>query len=104
MGENIPDSRENTLTKVRPEVKPPAMYRVLMHNDHYTTMEFVVAMLQAVFRKPLDEAVRIMLQIHQNGIGVCGVYTAEVAETKISVVHRHAQEHGFPLKCSMEPE
>jgi ATP-dependent Clp protease adaptor protein ClpS len=77
---------------------------VLMHNDNYTTMEFVVLMLEAVFHKPAAEAERIMLQVHTNGIGICGVYTAEVAETKICVVHRHAREHGFPLMCTMEPE
>jgi ATP-dependent Clp protease adaptor protein ClpS len=104
MGANIPGGREQTLTKMKPEVKPPSLYRVLMHNDDYTTMDFVVAVLESVFNKPALEAQRIMLQIHMNGIGVCGVYTAEVAETKIAIVHRTAREFGYPLKCTMEPE
>lgn len=104
MADFVPGGREETITKVKPQIKPPSMYRVLMHNDHYTTMDFVLTVLQAVFNKPADEAFQIMLQIHTNGIGTCGVYTAEVAETKIATVHRVAQEHGYPLKCSMEPE
>lgn len=104
MGATGPGTRERSATDVKPELKPPPMYRVLMHNDHYTTMDFVVAMLEDVFNKPYAEALLIMLQIHTNGIGICGVYTAEVAETKIATVHKHAQEYGFPLKCSMEPE
>jgi ATP-dependent Clp protease adaptor protein ClpS len=104
MGQWSPGTRETTLPRIKPEIAPPVRYRVLMHNDDYTTMEFVVLMLEVVFHKPADEAERIMLQVHTNGIGVCGVYTAEVAETKIAVVHRHAQDHGFPLLCTMEPE
>ncbi len=104
MGEYVPGSRGDTLTRVRPQLKPPVRYRVLMHNDDYTTMEFVVQVLRSVFRKPLPEAVDIMLQIHTNGLGVCGVYTAGVAETKISEVHTLARQEGFPLRCSMEPE
>ncbi|MBU2490357.1 MAG: ATP-dependent Clp protease adaptor ClpS [Proteobacteria bacterium] len=80
------------------------MYRVLLHNDDYTTMDFVVQVLTSVFRKPSAEAVLIMLNVHENGIGVAGVYTAEVAETKIHIVHQMAREKGFPLRCSMEPE
>lgn len=82
----------------------PPLYRVLMHNDDYTTMEFVVAMLQGIFHKPLEEATRVMLQIHRKGHGVCGLYPFEIAETKIDRVHRQARESGFPLRCSMEPE
>lgn len=89
---------------VEDEVKPPKMYRVLMHNDDYTTMEFVVAVLVSVFRKTGEEAVEIMLNVHQRGAGVCGVYTSSIAETKIETVHSRAQDNGFPLKCSMEPE
>jgi ATP-dependent Clp protease adaptor protein ClpS len=89
---------------VQDEVKPPKMYRVLMHNDDYTTMEFVVAVLVSVFKKSSEEAVEIMLNVHQRGAGVCGVYTANIAETKIGTVHSRAKEYGFPLRCSMEPE
>ena len=80
------------------------MYQVLMHNDHYTTMDFVVEMLETVFRKPSPEAVRIMLNIHEQGVGRCGVYTAEIAEAKIATVHQTARAHGYPLRCTMEPE
>ncbi len=86
------------------ELEPPAMYQVLMHNDHYTTMDFVVDVLETVFRKPAPEAVRIMLNIHEQGVGHCGVYTAEIAEAKIATVHQKARAHGYPLRCTMEPE
>jgi ATP-dependent Clp protease adaptor protein ClpS len=89
---------------VEDEVTPPRMYRVLMHNDDYTTMEFVVAVLVSIFKKRPEEAVDIMLNVHQKGVGTCGLFTAEVAETKISTVHKRARENGFPLRCSMEPE
>lgn len=84
------------------KLQEPSRYRILMHNDHYTTMDFVVKVLESVFNKPRPEAVQIMLNIHKQGVGVCGVYTAEVAETKVDIVHALAQQHGFPLKCSME--
>jgi len=80
------------------------MFRVLLHNDDYTTMEFVVYILESIFHKPGPEAVRIMFSVHRQGIGVCGVFTKEVAGTKIEKVHYLARENGFPLKCSMEPE
>lgn len=80
------------------------MYKVLLHNDDYTTMDFVVEILVAVFQKSPEEATRIMLNVHELGIGICGVYTCEVAETKVETVHTLAQENGFPLKCSMEKE
>lgn len=78
------------------------MYRVLLHNDDYTTMDFVVELLMNVFQKTFEEATRIMLRVHRAGRGVCGVYTYEVAETKIETVHQLATERGFPLKSSME--
>ena len=93
-----------TSVETRETVEVPRMYRVLLHNDHYTTMDFVVYVLQDVFRKSLDEAVRIMLNVHRSGIGICGFYPFDVAETKVVTVHSLAREEGFPLKCSMEPE
>jgi len=78
------------------------MYRVLLHNDDYTTMEFVVSILVSVFGKPLEQAVAIMLNVHRQGVGECGVFTYEVAETKVETVHALAVENGFPLKSSME--
>lgn len=83
--------------------KPP-QYKVLLHNDHYTTMEFVVDILEHVFQKSQTAAIQIMLDVHQNGIGTAGVYPAEIAETKVDRVHSMARDQGFPLRCSMEPE
>ncbi|THB69312.1 MAG: ATP-dependent Clp protease adapter ClpS [Desulfovibrio sp.] len=84
------------------EVHEPRKFRVLIHNDDYTTMDFVVRVLQTVFHKNHIEATRIMLAVHKQGKGVCGIYTAEVAETKVSMVHSLARKEGFPLRCSME--
>ncbi len=78
------------------------MYKVLLHNDDYTAMEFVVIILEKIFLKSTAEATRIMLNVHQQGIGVAGVYTREVAETKVAVVHELARQNEYPLKCSME--
>ena len=80
----------------------PKMYRVIMHNDHYTTMEFVIDTLMQVFGKEEPEAYRIMMQIHQQGSGICGVFSLDIALTKIAEVHRRAREKSFPLKCSHE--
>ena len=84
------------------DVREPAKFAVLLHNDDYTTMDFVIAILTEVFRKTLQEATRIMLDVHENGTGKCGIYTAEVAETKVAVVHAKARKAGYPLRCSME--
>lgn len=78
------------------------MFKVLLHNDDYTTMEFVVHILMLVFRKSLEEATRIMLNVHREGIGLCGIYSHEVAETKVETVMRLARENGHPLRCTME--
>lgn len=86
------------------KTKLPRMYKVLLHNDDYTTMDFVVHVLECVFRKSNEEAARIMWNVHVQGIGVAGIYTAEIAETKIEAVHSMARREGFPLRCSMEPE
>jgi ATP-dependent Clp protease adaptor protein ClpS len=91
---------EDLLT--RQKLKPPVQYKVLLHNDDYTTMEFVVLVLEAVFHKGPAEATQIMLQVHKNGVGTCGIYSYEVAETKVEAVHEMARQHEFPLKASME--
>lgn len=104
MAEHVSKPKERVAEDTREAVEPPSMYRVLMHNDDYTTMDFVVLVLMNVFRKTSGEAHRIMLQIHLGGVGVCGVYPHEIAETKISRVHASARKHGYPLMCSMEPE
>ena len=98
-------ARQNDLgvvTERRQKVAKPPSYKVLLHNDDYTTMEFVVQVLQGVFGKPDAEAVQIMLHIHRKGIGVAGVYTYEVAETKVAQVGAMAEQAEFPLKCTME--
>ena len=89
-------------TKERITTQEPPMYNVLLHNDDYTTMEFVVAILENVFHKSSTEATRIMLNVHNDGIGIAGIYTKEISETKISIVHELAQKNNFPLRCSME--
>jgi ATP-dependent Clp protease adaptor protein ClpS len=90
------------VTETEKKVARPKLYKVLLHNDDYTTMEFVVQVLQAVFHKPLSEATQIMLHVHKKGIGVCGIYTYEVAETKVAEVLALAKAHEFPLQSSME--
>lgn len=98
-----PNSAGDTLTKESTKTKEPPMFRVILLNDDYTSMEFVIAMLQNVFHKSAAEAQRIMLEVHQNGRGVAGVYTREIAETKIAIVNQLARREEFPLKCIMEP-
>jgi len=104
MNEHSPEIEEDVISEVRDEIDEPPMYKVLLHNDDYTTMEFVVEILMLVFNKTPEEAVEIMLNVHQKGIGICGVYTYEVSETKVNTVHSLARELGFPLKCTMEEE
>jgi ATP-dependent Clp protease adaptor protein ClpS len=100
------ENDENVATETKPEkkLKKPTLYKVLLHNDNYTTREFVVAVLKEIFHKSETDAVQIMLHVHYNGIGVAGVYTFEVAETKIRTVEAAARDNGFPLRLSMEPE
>ena len=86
------------------EVEEPPMYRVYLLNDDYTTMEFVVFVLKHIFKKSNEDAVGIMLNVHRNGKGLCGVYTHEVAETKVAAVTSLARENGFPLKCTIEKD
>jgi ATP-dependent Clp protease adaptor protein ClpS len=104
MGHDKTDSTEDVQTRTRHHVREPNLYKVLLHNDDYTTMEFVVEILMTVFNKSIEESTRIMLNVHQKGIGVCGIYTYELAETKVDTVDRIARGNGFPLKCSMERE
>lgn len=90
------------LTEKKQKLKKPALYKILLHNDDFTSMEFVVSILETVFHKPQAEAVKIMMAVHLQGIGIAGVYTYEVAESKINKVIKMAQEEGFPLLCTME--
>lgn len=90
--------------KSRTKTKKPAMYKVLLLNDDYTPMEFVVSVLEHFFGKASEEAVRIMLHVHQKGVGICGVFTYEVAETKVSHVMDFARQHQHPLQCTIEKD
>ncbi|MCZ6783807.1 MAG: ATP-dependent Clp protease adaptor ClpS [Proteobacteria bacterium] len=91
-------------TKTRQKTARPPRYKVVLHNDDYTPMEFVVMLLEQVFRKGPSEATQIMLAIHRGGIGIAGVYVLEVAETKVVAVHRMAEEKGYPLRAGVEKE
>jgi len=102
--ENDPDSGVVTESKPKQKLQKPRMFKVLLHNDHYTTREFVVSILREVFHKTMNEATRIMLHVHTHGMGVAGVYTRDVAETKIRQVEQRAREEEHPLRLSMEPE
>jgi ATP-dependent Clp protease adaptor protein ClpS len=92
------------LERTRQETKKPDLFKVLLLNDDYTTMDFVVEILETVFHKQPAEAFRIMMQVHTQGKGLCGLYPHEVAETKVETVIERAREHGFPLRAAMEPE
>lgn len=97
-----PEYQSGVLTEKKQEATEPPMYKVLLHNDDYTTMEFVVIVLEKIFQRTTAEATRIMLNVHHQGVGVAGVYTREIAETKIAVVHDLAARNEYPLRCSME--
>ncbi|MCF8052291.1 MAG: ATP-dependent Clp protease adapter ClpS [Desulfobacterales bacterium] len=104
MSESQPEFEEQVVSETSDEVTEPPLFKVLLHNDDYTTMEFVVEVLMTVFRKSVEEATRIMLNVHHQGIGLCGMFPYELAETKVETVEALARERGFPLKCTMEKE
>ena len=101
-----PDAGESTLTESRTDqqLSPPRLWRVLLHNDDYTTQDFVVWVLESIFNKSTAEAFAIMLSVHRSGLGLAGVYTHDVAETKLKATRQAAEEHEFPLLVTMEPE
>jgi len=103
-GDSDDESQSGIVTKTRPKTKKPSLYKVLLLNDDYTPMEFVVHVLERFFSKGREEATRIMLHVHQKGVGICGVYTYEVAETKVTQVMDFARQHQHPLQCTMEKE
>jgi len=96
------DRQTGVVVKSKPKTKKPSMYKVLLLNDDYTPMEFVVHVLERFFNKNRSEAERIMLHVHRRGVGVCGVYTYEIAETKVTLVENLARQHEYPLKCTLE--
>jgi len=107
---NNPDKDEGNVsdtgvvTRTKPKTKKPSMYKVLLLNDDYTPMEFVVYVLERFFNKRSEEATRIMLHVHQRGVGICGVYSYEVAETKVTQVMDFAQKNEHPLQCTLEKD
>lgn len=101
-GEGDDSSGVAVIPQTRPKTQKPNLYRVLLLNDDYTPMEFVVHVLQRFFNKSIEDATRIMLLVHQNGVGECGIYTYEIAETKVNLVMDFARKHQHPLQCVME--
>ena len=92
------------ITRAKPKTRKPSLYRVLILNDDYTPMEFVVHVLERFFGKSQEDATRIMLHVHNHGVGICGVYTYEIAETKVTQVMDFARQHQHPLQCTMEKD
>ena len=92
------------LQEARPKLKRPSMYKVLLLNDDYTPMEFVVHILQGIFSMTQENATQVMMHVHTRGVGVCGVFTRDIAETKVAMVVQEAQENQHPLKCTMEKD
>ncbi len=103
-GQNPNEERESGLSvqESKPELKRPPMFKVLLLNDDYTPMEFVVLVLETFFRMDREKATQIMLHVHTRGVGVCGVYTRDIAETKVSQVNDFSRSHQHPLMCTME--
>ena len=101
MAENT-GNKTKTVAKTEKEVSTPSLFKVLMHNDDYTTMEFVIEVLREVFHKPATDAEKIMLTIHFQGVGHCGTFPYAIAETKADQVRMRARKAGFPLRCSLE--
>ena len=99
-----PERKGGLATRTRRKLARPERFKVILYNDDYTPMEFVVQMLESLFEKGPSEATQIMLQIHNTGLGIAGVFVLEVAETKIAVVHERAEKQGFPLRAGIEKE
>jgi ATP-dependent Clp protease adaptor protein ClpS len=102
MADTRPQHGEQVLDRTKDKVTEPPLFKVILLNDDYTTMDFVVGILEEVFHKSPAEAHRIMMQVHTQGKGLCGLYPHELAETKVDTVHDLAQQHGFPLRASLE--
>lgn len=102
MSHTAPENDEAVLLEKKTRIEEPRLYKVLLHNDDYTTMDFVVFVLTSLFHKSMNDATQIMLNVHHNGVGIAGVYTREICEMKIALVHSLAEENEFPLRCTME--
>ena len=102
MSDNVFHTEREASIESEEKVEEPRRYKVLLHNDDYTTMDFVVDILINVFKKPAADATRIMLEVHKRGMGICGVYIYDVAVSKVNLVHQLAKENEFPLRCSYE--
>ena len=96
--------QERTKARDKDKQERPRKYRVVLLNDNYTTMEFVISVLEQIFRRPTREAARIMMSVHKKGRGTAGVYVKAIAEAKAETVHQLARDHGYPLKCQVEPD
>lgn len=104
MGDTQRQTGGEVLERTRQQTKEPERYKVVLLNDDYTTMDFVIEILESIFNKPPAEAFRIMMQVHTQGKGMCGVYPFEIAETKVATVEERARDNGFPLKAVLEKE
>lgn len=102
--EHPEDTSSLAIQEAVPRLKKPPMYKVILLNDDYTPMEFVVEVLEMYFHMDRERATQVMLQVHQRGLGVCGIFTRDVAETKVEQVMLYAEQHKHPLKCAMEPD
>jgi ATP-dependent Clp protease adaptor protein ClpS len=103
-GNNGDGTGTGIVAKTRPKTKKPSLYKVLLLNDDYTPMEFVIHILEKIFSKSREDAVEVMLHVHRHGVGICGLFTFEVAETKVTQVIEFARRHQHPLQCTMEKE
>ena len=104
MSQKFEDNEVLVITDIRQKVEEPPRYKVLLHNDDYTTMDFVIMVLEVVFHKNLQDSSKIMLNVHKQGVGTAGIFSRDVAETKIALVHDMARKNDYPLKCSMEQD
>lgn len=98
------DADDFLVEVVKPKLKKPPLYKVMLLNDDYTPMDFVIVLLQSVFSMQEEQAAQVMLHVHQKGVGICGIFTREIAETKVEMVMEYAQANHHPLQCTMEPE
>ncbi len=90
------------IQELKPELQPPSMYKVILLNDDYTPMDFVIEVLETFFRMPREQAAQVMMSVHMKGVGVCGIYTRDVAETKVTQVNEYSRNNQHPLLCAME--